>query len=171
MWDITSRTETLRFSARCDSYPTSLAFSPDGRYIFVKCRQIMRAWDTYKACWTAMPSYNHASCTFSDPIIITPDAWIVDVATQRIIGKLPSMASVHRYAASKTSIAFTTGERDSTIFNFPSTVLTSPMTWKQDSYKNEPLSIVRRIALLLIKGEKNNIRIAKPRKIPCWHKD
>jgi len=88
-----------------------------------------------------MPSYIHASCTFSDPIIITPDAWIVDVATQRIIGKLPPMASVHRYAASKTSIAFTTGERDSTIFimHFPSIVLTAPMTWNQDSYENEPL--------------------------------
>ena len=124
----------------------------------------MRAWDTYKARLTAMPSYNHASCTFSDPIIITPDAWIVDVATQRIIGKLPSMAPVHRYAASKTSIAFTTGERDSTIFNFPSTVLTSPMTWKQDSYKNEPLSIVRRIALLLIKGKKKQYQDHKAQK-------
>jgi hypothetical protein len=43
--------------------------------------------------------------------------------------------------ASKTgSVAFTTGEKDSTIFimHFPSTLFTSPMTWNQDSYEMEP---------------------------------
>ena len=86
---------------------------------------------TSSACPIKSSSYLHEACTLNDPIIITSDAWIVHVATQTIIGKLPSIVSLKHYAASNISITFTTNDWHSTAFtlHFPPTVLVSPETW------------------------------------------
>jgi WD40 repeat protein len=132
MWNLMSCTETLRFTmGHGPDYPTSVAFSPDGRYIFAKFWKWVRVWDSSEAHFTQTPNYLHDRCTFKDAIIITPEGWIVDVATQKIVSKLPSMVSVWKYAASRTSIAFTMSEMKSvvSIVHFPPNALTSPGTW------------------------------------------
>ncbi|KIM91479.1 hypothetical protein PILCRDRAFT_130708 [Piloderma croceum F 1598] len=88
----------------------------------------MQVWDTSKARFTLASSYLHKSCALKDPIIITSHAWIVDVAARRFLGKLPSIVSIHRFAASKTSIAFTTEDRGSMIFimHLPPNMLAGP---------------------------------------------
>lgn len=56
----------------------------------------------------------------------TRDEGVVDATTHETLGKLPSVVLVHRYAASKTSIAASNADdKESTIF----AVLTSPSMW------------------------------------------
>jgi WD40 repeat protein len=138
MWDVASSMETFCFTiAHGPDYPTSVAFSPDGRYILTKFWKDMRVWDTSEACFIPTTNYLHDRCTCKDAIIITPNAWIVDIATQKILSKLPSIVSVCAYTASQTSIAFTIQEMKSIIFivQFPPTVLTVYGTWDPAAYK------------------------------------
>jgi WD40 repeat protein len=142
MWDMMTGTETLRFYTRSDFCLGSLVFSADGRSIVTQHWRGMRTWDMCKARLNTIPIYLNSRCTLKDPIIITPDAWIVDIATEKILGRLPSIVSIRNYTASTTSIAFTTNERKSTIFtmHFPPGVFTGPMTWDPTAYESQPLA-------------------------------
>lgn len=141
LWDIISGTQITCFSMPHDYRPKSVTFSADGHYIIVKCWPGIFIWDIDQACLTPAPDYLHPACTLKDSIIVTPDLWIVDVATRMILGKLPSIVSIDKYTASTASIAFTTQDRDSTVFimHFPPNVFTSPMSWDPTVYKYEPL--------------------------------
>lgn len=79
-------------------------------------------WDTFEARKAVILNNLQHKC---DSIIITRDG-VVNAATHETLGKLPSVVLVHRYAASKTSIAaFNADDKESIIF----AVLTSPNTW------------------------------------------
>jgi WD40 repeat protein len=80
IWNLMSCTETLCFTmGHGPEYPTSVAFSPDGRYIFAKFWKRMRVWDSSEACFAQTPNYLHDRCTLKDAIIITPEGWTADV--------------------------------------------------------------------------------------------
>lgn len=149
VWDIASSTATLQLAmGRHEfSYFHSVGFSLDGRYIkaayytngFPDELSCIRIWDCSSPRMVKSRNYLHEASTLNDPLIITPDAWIVHVRTRTVVGKLPPIVSVWRYAASNTSISFTTDDRRSTMFtmHFPPTVLTSPNTWDPVAYQIE----------------------------------
>lgn len=94
MWDIMLHTQIGCFFMSSDYIPSSLTFSTDGNCIIVKCQRGMYIWDIDQGCLITTPDYLHPECTLKDPIIITPDLWIVDVATRTILHKLPSFVSI-----------------------------------------------------------------------------
>jgi hypothetical protein len=63
----------------------------------------------------------------------------VHVETGTVIGKLPSIVSIRHFAASNTSIAFTTKDHPSTLItmHFPSTTLTSREMWNPAAYEED----------------------------------
>jgi WD40 repeat protein len=139
LWDVISSTRIFHqrvFTAG----DLSMAFSPDGQHIRI-WSNTMLLWDTNNASLIPTPCYLHEVCSINDPIIITTDGLVVDVATRRILGKLPSIVSIFGYTASTRSIAFTSAERPSSIFimHFPPSVLTSPMTWDENAYESKPI--------------------------------
>jgi hypothetical protein len=132
---------------RHDSHLCSVAFCPDGLYIkiahnayeYSDVAHRVQTWDSSRAQMVECQTYLHKMCTLHDPIIVTPDGWIVHVATQAVISKLPSMVSVESYTASHGSISFTTRVQQETMFtmHFPPTMLTSPETWDPADYEME----------------------------------
>jgi hypothetical protein len=155
VWDAISGMEILRLSVRRWDSLRSATLSFDGRYIFaarfptnqllhpwIPSNQGVRVWDSSGTCVVENRNYLHEASAITDPIIITPDFWIVDTITQRVIGKLPSMVSINKCAASQTSVAFTTTDKPSTIFiiHFPSTTLTNPGTWDISDYDEDTIS-------------------------------
>jgi WD40 repeat protein len=118
-----------------------VALSHDGQHIRIQSNTLLQVvWDMNNASLIPTPCYLHRMSSFNDPIIITIDGLIVDVGARRILGKLPSIASMTRYTASTRSIAFTCLGRPSIfIMHFPPSVLTSPMTWDENVYESKPI--------------------------------
>jgi hypothetical protein len=143
--DVKSGIEMLQLSKRhpdleqFDSIP-SVAFSSDGRHIVVAHSAWLppsilglRAFDSAGACIIKNRNSLIEPRAINDPIIITPDAWIVEVEGRRVISKLPSTVAITHYAASKSLIAFTTREKGSAFFIMHNT-LTSANTWDPTAY-------------------------------------
>jgi WD40 repeat protein len=142
LWDVISGTRIFQQVAanRC----RSLVFSPDGQHIHIQAWDIMLVLDTNNARLNSTPYYLHKICSINDPIIITTDGLVVDVVTRRILSKLPSIVSIstiEAYTASTRSIAFISAECLFSIFimHFPPCVLTSPMTWDENTYESKPI--------------------------------
>jgi WD40 repeat protein len=140
LWDIISGTKIF-FQQVFTVGNLRMAFSPDGQHIRIQAWDIMLVSDTSNGRLNPTPCYLLNECSINEPIIITTDGLVVDVATRRILGKLPSIVSISRYTASTRSIAFTIEERSSSIFimYFLPSVLTSPMTWDENAYESKPI--------------------------------
>jgi WD40 repeat protein len=141
LWDIISGTKIFHQRVITDWYLSpSLVFSHDRQHIRIRSNTML-LWDTNNARLNPTPCYLDKVCSVNEPIIITTDGLIVDIVTRRILGKLPSIVSMVKYTASTRSIAFTIEGRPSSIFimHFPSSVLTSPMTWDENVYESEPI--------------------------------
>lgn len=140
LWDIISGTKIFFQEVFTKWYLSpSLVFSPDGQHIRIRSNTML-LWDTNNANLHTTPYYLHDKCSLNEPIIITTDGLVVDVATRRILGKLPSIVSISGYTASTRSIAFTCVGRPSIfIMHFPPCVLTSSMTWDQNAYECKPI--------------------------------
>jgi WD40 repeat protein len=141
LWDITSGTKIFH-RRRVDTYlhlSPSLVFSHDGQHIRIRS-DTMLLWDTNNASLNLTPCYLDEVWSINEPIVITIDGLIVDVAARRILGKLPSIVSMTRYTASTRYIAFTCVGRPSIlIMHFPPSVLTGPMTWDENAYESKPI--------------------------------
>jgi WD40 repeat protein len=136
LWDIISNNKIFHQQVFTKGN-LRLAFSPDGQHIRIQDRNTMHVADTNNARFNTTQYYLHNMCSLNEPIIITTDGLIVDVATRRIFGKLPSIVSIYKYTASTRSIAFTSeGRLSFFIMHFPPSVLTSPMTWDQNAYES-----------------------------------
>ena len=152
LWDTTSGTVTLHLATGefgvVHLPRSSVAFSSDGRYIKVALSRSsestlkrlgsIRIWDRSGTRMAKSRNYLD-KCTLNDPIIITPEGWIVHVTSGTIISKLPHMVPVRRYAASNTSITFTTdGDHEASMFimHFPPTILTATGTWDATVYED-----------------------------------
>jgi hypothetical protein len=70
----------------------------------------------------------HEDCAINNAIIITPDSWVVEVATSRILSKLPFVVSIEHFITSQTSIAFVTADRQSNIFIMHFPPVPTPLT-------------------------------------------
>jgi len=155
VWDTISGMEILRLSVRRWDSLRLVTLSIDAQYIFaarsptstllhpwIPSNQGVRIWDSSGACIVKNRNYLHEASAINDPIIITPDFWIVDTITQRVIGKLPSTVSLNKCVSSQTSVAFTTTDKPLTIFiiHFPLTTLTNPGTWDISDYDEDTVS-------------------------------
>jgi WD40 repeat protein len=139
LWDIISSTKIFHRRVTTDGN-LRMAFSPDGQHIRIQDRNAILVWNTNNTSLNPTPCYLHVACSINEPIIITTDGLIVDVGTRRILGKLPSIVSIFKYAASTRSIAFTCIGRPSIfIMHFPPSVLTSPMTWDENAYESKTI--------------------------------
>ncbi|KIM73744.1 hypothetical protein PILCRDRAFT_719267 [Piloderma croceum F 1598] len=146
LWDTTSNTVShLGLPLERNFFDFSMKFSPDGLYIKIAQGRTefykgnIQIWDRSGHCLVGSRNYLHHECVLSNPIIITHDAWIVHVETGTVIGKLPSIVSIRHFAASNTSIAFTTKDQPSTLItmHFPSTTLTSREMWNPAAYEED----------------------------------
>jgi WD40 repeat protein len=117
----------------------SIRFSSDGLHIEVDCGKFVEILDNSGAHVAKRRQQLHEACQIDNPVIITSDSWVVHVATQTIIGKLPSIVTMTGYAASHTSIVFTTGDRCSQVIQmyFPPTELVSQGTSNFSTYTDE----------------------------------
>jgi WD40 repeat protein len=119
-----------------------MKFSPDGLHIKIAqaprlSERNIEIWNHSGGCLIKSRNYLHHKCVLRNPIIITPDTWIVHVETGTILGKLPSIVSVRCFTAFNTSIAFTTEDHPSTLItmHFSHTKLTSQETWNPATYE------------------------------------
>jgi WD40 repeat protein len=134
LWDAASGAQILRPLMGHEDTLISVTFSCDGLLILAtRFNQGIQAWDTSGAPIIKSQRYLEHSHS-NDTIIVTPDAWIVDIGTHKVIGKFPPMLSVKTFAEFKAAIAFTTKDRESTLFimHFPPSALTSCGSWDPD---------------------------------------
>jgi WD40 repeat protein len=139
VWDHTSDPITSFRLFSAGEGLDSIRFSPDGLYIEGDCGGFVQIWDNSGARVVKRRQLLHHTCAIDNPIIVTHDSWVVHAATQTVIGKLPSIVSMTGYAASQTSIVFTTRDRRSMVFqmDFPPTELVSPGTCNFDTYMDD----------------------------------
>jgi len=125
VWDVATGAQVLPVLRGHKSRVKSLFFSPDASRIISLSESERLSWDSATgSCLPAEPSDHRLSGT----MYITHDGWIVDSATNRTLGKLPTMVAGPVSEIHGRSFAVGTYSGRVFITLFPTALLTSTST-------------------------------------------
>jgi WD40 repeat protein len=126
IWDSMSGTPMCPPLNGHERFIWSVAFSPDGSQIISNsAHNIIHKWsssaDALGVYFSKVDCITHCTSNVLDSFAVTLDGWIVDVASQTRVSKLPPMISslsVTASAASNTSLAIATDRGSVIIMHF-----------------------------------------------------